>query len=430
MARVGGTCNRLTSGAAASLMNESPRCIVLIDGFDNGHHLTYLRLYAKTLLERGHTVIELLPNPDKVLPWFEKTCPNHLDRLFLTSYVHPSVQSPSWRLRSFFEPIMRWRYAAKAVRDALKRFDIPRVDLVHFMWLDDYIVGASRMAAFLLPWVFPFRWSGLFFHPWHLRIAGGETRCDSVAAESVLRARNCIGVAVLDHGVAATLEQNVQRPVVAFPDATDEGVALHTPTCLAQIRERAKGRKIVGLLGHLSRRKGISTFLKASRECKNDDWLFLLLGAMGESEMEALTAEDRAFLEDAIAGRVANICVVPQRIEDESEFNVVVCECDALFAAYEMFAHSSGLVTKAGVFRKPIIVSRGYYMQEVIEKYRLGVAIDQDDSRAALHALDALGDPAEFERHVGTPDYEGFMRANGLEAMGPAFDKLLECSAT
>lgn len=417
----------MTSGVAATLMKESPQCIVLIDGFDNGHHLTYLRLYAKTLLERGHTVIELLPDPDKVLPWFEQTCPSHLDRLFLASYVPPSVHSPSWRLRSFVEPIMRWRCAARAVRDALKRFDVPRVDFVHFLWLDDYIVGASRMAAVLLPWVFPFRWTGLFFHPWHLRIAGGETRCESVAAESVLRARNCIGVAILDHGVAATLEQNVLRPVVAFPDATDEGVAQYPPTCLAQIRERAKGRKIVGLLGHLSRRKGIRTFMKASRECKNDDWLFLLLGAMGESEKDALTAEDRACLEDALAGRVANICVVPERIEDETEFNAVVCECDALFAAYEMFAHSSGLVTKAGVFRKPIIVSKGYYMQEVVEKYRLGVAIDQEDSRAVLGVLDMLTDPVEFERHVGVPDYEGFMRANGVEALGPAFGKLLEC---
>ncbi|MDE0839740.1 MAG: hypothetical protein OSB41_11905, partial [Kiritimatiellae bacterium] len=135
-------------------------------------------------------------------------------------------------------------------------------------------------------------------------------------------------------------------------------------------------------------------------------------------------------LEDAIAGRMANLCVVPERIEDETEFNAVVCECDALFAAYEIFAHSSGLVTKAGVFHKPIIVSKGYYMQEVVEKYRLGVAIDQDDSHAVLLALDVLGDPAESERRLGAPDYEGFMRANGVEALGPAFDKLLECTTT
>jgi hypothetical protein len=180
----------------------------------------------------------------------------------------------------------------------------------------------------------------------------------------------------------------------------------------------------------LSRRKGIRTFMKAARECENGDWLFLLLGAMGESEMEALSAEDRSCLEDAIAGHVANLCVVPERIEDEAEFNAVVCECNVLFAAYEMFAHSSGLVTKAGVFHKSIIVSKGYYMQEVVEKYRLGVAIDQDDSRAVLRALDVLGDPAESERHVGVPDYDGFMRANGLAAMGPAFDKLLECRTT
>ncbi|MFT5241378.1 MAG: glycosyltransferase involved in cell wall biosynthesis, partial [Kiritimatiellia bacterium] len=331
------------------------------------------------------------------------------------------------RLRSFFEPIMRWRCAARAVRDALQRLDVPRVDFVHFMWLDDYIVGASRMTAFLLSWIFPFRWTGLFFHPWHLRIAGGETRHESVAAESMLRARNCIGVAVLDHGVAAALERNINRPVIFFPDATDEAVARHAPACFVQIQERAKGRKIVGLLGHLSRRKGIRTFMKAARECENGDWLFLMLGAMGEAEKEALSPEDRACLEDAISGRVTNICVVPERIEDEAEFNAVVCECDVLFAAYEMFAHSSGLVTKAGVFHKPIIVSKGYYMQEVVEKYRLGVAIDEGDSRAVLRALDMFGDPAEFERRVGVPDYEGFVRANGPEALGPAFDKLLEC---
>ena len=406
-------------------LNEGAGTVVLVDGFDNGHHLTHLCNYARALLQQGCDVYEFLPDPSRVQSWFETHCPEHLSRLHLFVYSHPKVQSPSWRLRGIIEPLMLWRILARRIRVALSGSSAGPVKLVHILWLDDYIVGASRWAAWALPRVFPFRWSGLFFHPWHLRIAGGESRWASLASEAMLQARNCVGVTVLDHGISDQLASNTGRPVLGFPDETDEVVSSEPSAFVEQIRARAKGRKIVGLLGHLGKRKGVSALLQAARSEGSENWLYVFAGELSDDQRASFDADTLRVLDDAIAGQVENVLVIPERIEHEAEFNAVVMVCDVLYAAYEMFAHSSGIVTKAGVLEKPVLVSQGFYMQEVVEQYRLGLAIESGQATQVNPALAILGDADAFMRTVGKPDYESFRAAHGVNALGPALERLL-----
>ncbi|MDA1045150.1 MAG: glycosyltransferase [Verrucomicrobia bacterium] len=207
----------------------------------------------------------------------------------------------------------------------------------------------------------------------------------------------------MDGGVAARLAENTGCRVLHCPDSTDTSLA-NTSVWPGLIRERRKGRKVVGLLGQLAARKGLHTLLAASRCKGSENWLYLFAGSV--------EGEDRERIERAAEAQ-DNVLVIPERIELESEFNAILNECDVLFAVYPLFAHSSGLVTKAGMFKKPILVSKGFCMQEVTEAYGLGIAIDENDVDAVNLSLFELVDP----RRSDLPDYDGFARDFGQDAL-------------
>lgn len=404
----------------------APSTIYLVDGFDDGHHLTHLRNYAVQLLDMGHRLVELLPNPDALQVWFKMERPRAESRLRLLPYTHPQPVSPSWRLRNVIRPARTWAMAASAVHQAVAQTGWAP-DLVFFNWLDSYVVGVSPLVPPWLPFIFPYRWSGVFFHPWHLRIPDGPTRGESVAAESVLRSRGCIGVAVLDGGIASELERRIAKPVVTFPDETDSTLPSQPSELARRVREIAAGRRIVGLLGVLSSRKGVSSLLAAAHCARGRPWMFVIAGVLNDSERATYAPEELKVIDAAIAGAYRNVWVHPARIADEREFNALVQVCDVLYAAYELFAHSSGIVTKAGFFEKPVLVSRGYCMAEVVNRYRMGLAIDPGNPATVRDAIDLLLDRDASERRIGVPDYARFQKDHGPEALGPAFDRLLGC---
>ena len=405
------------------------KTIALVDGFDDGHHLTHLRNYAGALLGMGHRVLELMPDPAHVENWLRRTQPEALDRIRFAAYRHPRVTSPSWRLRRWWVPWMTWREAGRAVEAAAQATGF-EPDLVFFCWLDDYIVGAPRLVRAGLRGIFPRRWSGVFFHPWHLRIPDGPTRGESVAAERFLRAAGCPAVAVLDHGIVDRLQVNIGRPVIPFPDETEEQVSARPFPPAAEIRARAAGRKVVGLVGHLSRRKGVHTLLDAAERARDKPWFFVLAGALDAAQRRTFSEDERKRLERAEAGELPNVWIYPHRIEDETEFNTLVDACDVLYAAYELFAHSSGIVTKAAVFRKPVLVSRGFYMEETVRRYRIGLAVDPHDTDEVVGALACLLDEAAFRNRVGEPGFAECHADHAVGALVPAFEKLLATCAS
>jgi len=405
-------------------LNE-PKTIALVDGFDDGHHLTHLRNYARALLQMGHRVIELLPDPEPVRKWIGETCPEHADSIRFYRYEHPRVQSPSWRLRNVYEPLALWKSVGKTIHHAAASTGF-HPDLVFFCWLDDYIVGASRLVPSLLKHVFPYPWSGMFFHPWHLRINDGPTRHESVAAERMLRIKACPVVSVLDHGVAERLSDNVRKAVVPFPDESEEDVAGHEVPQATRIHERAGGASVIGLLGNLSKRKGVMSFLDAAERTRDRDWLYVLAGPYGDSQRQTFDADELERLQQAVDGNLPNVLFLGGRIDDETEFNVVVNACDVLYAVYELFAHSSGIITKAALFDIPIVVSRGYYMEECVRDYSLGLAVDEHETDEIIAALACSLDAAAFEQRVGAPGFAEYRKKHSVAALTESFRELIE----
>lgn len=399
-------------------------CVALVDGYDDGHHLTHLRNYARILAELDCDVLEFLPDPEPVRRWFEEHHPQVLERVRFFPYRFPKVVSPVWRWKAIIEPFQIWRHLARTLRAATADTGL-RPKLVFLNWLDSYIVGVSPLVAWLLPCIFPYRWSGVFFHPWHLRIPDGPTRHESVAAEAMLRSGGCVGTAVLDHWIVDALAVHTRGPVLAFPDETDTDLPPRDPGLVMQLREAAAGRRIILLPGVLAKRKGVMALLNTARLAEGRPWCFAFVGALDEGLRRTYSDAELQLIDDAIAGKQSNVWFHPARIENEKDFNAIVCASDVLFAAYALFAHSSGIVTKAGFFEKPVLVSPGYCMAQDVEAYRLGLVVDPHDPDAVLRGLGTVLDRAAWARQAGAPDYAGFRQQYGFDALKQSFREML-----
>ena len=98
--------------------------------------------------------------------------------------------------------------------------------------------------------------------------------------------------------------------------------------------------------------------------------------------------------------------------------NSLVDACDILYLVYEKFYYSSGLLTKAAVFKKLVIVSKKYSMGKRLEQYKLGVTVAEGNLLETVEAITYLLDDdnrktllaeAEFNR------YHAFHRLSVLE---------------
>lgn len=152
----------------------------------------------------------------------------------------------------------------------------------------------------------------------------------------------------------------------------------------------------------------------------NSDLCFAFIGELsppgyGKDEWDLIST-----LED----RCQNVYTRFERIQDEKIFNSYISVCDVVYAAYHNFADSSGILTKAAAFEKPIVVSDGYLMAERVRKYRLGEIIPEGDIRAAGNAIRMLLRQSKKDNSY-LPDWQGYCEEHSYDHLRKAFSKIL-----
>ena len=197
-----------------------------------------------------------------------------------------------------------------------------------------------------------------------------------------LRSKNCVGVGILNEYSAKDLE-TFQRHILLFPDFADLSAPATNYPLLQKLKEKARGRKVISLLGSINFRKGIKLLLESIPLLPKDEYFFLIAG---KSSLTAQQENDlRAF------GESRNNCLFSlEKIPDESCFNALIAESDLIFAAYKQFTGSSNLLTKAAAFRKPVIVSRGLCMGRRVEQYGTGQTTGEDNAGECSAAIRSL----------------------------------------
>ncbi|MFY9314418.1 MAG: hypothetical protein WAO95_02520 [Burkholderiales bacterium] len=388
------------------------RTIAVVDLIWTGHHPSYLKFFARSLLEQGHRVIALCPQPQEMEDWLRQSHPAFAGRFRAARAVEPESPAGSTAL-GLRATLARWANT----RAALAGLGEPS-PLVLFAWLDTLLHPLLR--PLLLERVFPHDWAGLYFHPRHLRVAPTalRERWHASGLAAALRSRRCRGVFVLDEIIAAALQADAGgKRVFRLPDIADTAEPDTAYGLARQLRERAAGRCVVGLAGGIAWRKGVMTLLAASRALPPERYFFVMAGALSDSDFPA---RDRETLRALAARPPENWLLHFERIPGEAQFNAVLAAFDVVFAAYRDFPHSSNLLAKAAWLRKPLLVSRGHLMAERTARYRLGLAIDEADAGQCARAIEALAkgpDPAA--------DPAGYLREHSAERFAAVLEDAL-----
>lgn len=389
-----------------------PPTVALVDPLWVGHHPMYFTQFAASFARCGARVIGLCPKPEEALrnQTAEETdapgdiCFHHLPTGG-RSFFNGRFEGDPWRT------FRRWWRAADAIAQAEAETGW-RADFVYFPYLDSYL--RFLPLSFVPDAVIARPWSGLYLRNHHHGEAPSPLKQLRLLAkgDALIRSRSCRGIGVLDERFIPALEKHTGKPVTAYPDVTQTGLPARQFPLAEEIRRRAAGRKIVGMIG-LEKRKGFLTLLRTAALAREQGapLYFVCAGAMDRGEFsDRERAEYETLARDIASGAVDNIHFDPRggRIPDEADYNALFRTFDIAWAVYEGFHGSSGTLSKAAVFEIPCLAAAGECVGHRVETYRLGITIPHPSPELALAALSALaqgrdtgGDPlgADFARY-------------------------------
>lgn len=404
------------------MTSNNRNAVALVEWNWMGHHPTYFTLYAKALLEIGHNVIALCPEPENLIQLLRKTgiTDELLCRITLVSFrwqKPPSVPYPK-RLNCAFESMLTFRQVDRLLTK-YERSENRNVDLVFFSCIYDH-----EFKYFHIFWKFiGRRWAGLYLHCRAFRMPGtvipsnGQLPCP----DRFLKAKNHHALALLDEGVGAQASALSGRSTVFFPDLTDASLAPEDTVLSAKLKAFAKGRAVVGSLGHLMHTKGTGQLARMAFRPALAGHVFALIGDLA---LDLFPVEDRQLLQ-SFNETAPNGFAHYRRVNDGPPFNAVFLACDVVYAAYLNFPNSSNILTKCAYFQKPVIVSDGSLMAARVREFRMGEVVAEGDVEAAEAAILRITEDIPSWIKANQPRWEDYRKIHSFQTLRGSFDELI-----
>jgi glycosyltransferase involved in cell wall biosynthesis len=278
--------------------------------------------------------------------------------------------------------IANWRSLSAAMAQA--ESETSTIDFAFILWLDPFL--ATFLPGVLVDIVFRRPWAGLYLQPFTFRIR--QSRRWLLLGKVFPRygpvyARKCRAILTFDEYIAPAMAAATNKPVLALPDVCDASAPDQDCKLAKLIKEKSGGKLVCGLIGVLSKRKGVMTLIEAAKALP-PGWFFVFAG--GFSETEFSTTELSSIKEFARSEPVNCICWF-NFLPNEAFFNAVVSACDVLYANYPRFPYSSGIVSKAALFKKPVIVSDRFLLSERVAHFKLGWLLPEENVSALVDLL-------------------------------------------
>jgi len=394
------------------------RIIALYDANRHGHHTTYLRLFSKQLLEMGYTIWAFCQNPAEIASWVSDNCNADASGRLVSFTISPSPKATifNWWTMGIFN----WLRSARDVELAV-RVSGEQPALVFFMKLDDFSKGVT--SATFLNHIVPFNWTGMIIHLRFPALFSPRWAINSICRPlSIYRSKCCKAVGILQEDRKSKLSRTTKKKVVVFPDITDGEKPVQTDLT-ERIARAARERKIIGLIGGQDRRKGSFDILNVARTCQNMDWFFLLIGKMNHPQSDAELNRLERVIGDQ--HKWTNCFFHFSSIPNEGEFNAIIDLCDIIFAVYRNFPFSSNIMTKAALFKKPILVAKGGLMAQRLQQYPFGLECEPGNTQDTLEKIETLMDmeipSSVFENYAQKHSPTEFSRAirQSIRAIDP-----------
>ncbi len=403
------------------------KTIALVEWHWVGHHPTYFAHYILALEELGMQVLAICPNPEEAQQTVAKLRQQRNgEASHAGQTVYRQVSAKGFRfLRVRPARISAIDWAIRhfgSIEGMIKKWQTEsgkQVDLVFYACIYDPEFNWIKLVQRFLT----LPWAGLYLHAFSLR--SPETIITATgrpaAPERIFRNRLCKGIAILDEGMASRFAELMGKPVVVFPDLTDERLpaVADGPILANHLKRFAGGRPIVGLFGYLQKSKGVKALALVSQAPQMSEVCF----AVGGEKFWGHFAPNEAKEVDELLYMGPNIWHHFRRIQ-EQQLNSLLSVCDIVYAAYENFPHSSNLLTKAALFRKPLIVSDGYLMAERVRRFKLGEVVPQGNVGAVIAAITKITRDPKAWQAENQPRWSDYCLEHSFGRLKSAFRDL------
>ena len=396
------------------------RVVVLVELKWIGHYETQLKLFVGIILKWGWKVIVLCPEPQVMECWVNENLSEYKEKFYVSHLAED-------KNKHFMKSINLWRKLQDCIHTA-ERTTGWQVDIVFLVWLDGLMPGSLWQSPVIRGYFMTYPWVGIYFFPkayrsdiymrWSQRVRHRER------SKVILKSLNCQGIGVLDEdSYRGLLKELDKKNIFLLPDVTDEQLSDGAADQVRAIRQRAGNRPIIGLIGVLDPRKGVLNFLRSIAAIDSSQCFFLLAGSLSE---ERYPPKDREELRRLLMlGNNENCYFKLGYISDAAMVNSLVNSCDILYLAYEKFYYSSGLLTKAAVFKKLVIVSKKYSMAKRVEEHKLGVAAAEGSLLETVEAIKYLLDEDNRNRLLAQAEFDRYHHFHCLPMLEQTLYKML-----
>lgn len=425
--------------------------VFVIDYTWEGHIPTYHKYICSALLELGYKVYSISPQPADVEEWVNAQAGDVVNKIQYDYWQKPAekqnsnadagqISAPAiqaaTRRTSFKQRIINrmlsmpyikqilnvhevWKTAQNRIAQILPRWQ-HRGDVFVLMPYLDMKLLAPGYGGFLFSRAFKLPWAGVFFHPTFLRKQTGTLKMPGI-----FKSPTCRSVALLDEGVIEKFEYVAGKKTVQFPDITNDELDASSLTKLANdVKAKAGARKIISLIGVISNKKNVLTLIKAIQLSNERKLRFYFLIAGGGNKYYWSNEKEYGEMVAAV-GNTDNTWWHLEALKDGHEYNSLVAVSDVLMASYRNFYHSSNTLTKAAIFQKPLVVSRGYLMEERIRRYDMGIAIDENDAEMLITAIEKLANGVNENGEKMKPQYDRYRQMHNYKRLKQALVEMI-----
>jgi glycosyltransferase involved in cell wall biosynthesis len=387
----------------------------------HGHLDSWNALFVSLLLKAGWHVNAATPNRDDLLARLrlkgQADCPR-LQILDWQTSPRTFSERARARLRRLFNPVLGPEHAAKHhdprflnPDDLAKRLRVLRKQckrkpaMVFNMYMDMYSSIRESWQMFEADHMLP--WAGIRFVP------------TADASEAYYNVPSLAGMCFLDERVRDQYRQTRPDKYFAYlPDITETQLPDKQTELLIELKQRARGRKIVFLGGTIGGNKNLARWYQLIAKMDPTQWFFVQIGEMFEN---TLTEDDARELATIKQKCPENLFINLTYLPDEAHFNEIIQGSDVIFAVYRDFPLSSNMPGKAAAFDKPILVASGHLMGQRVVQYDIGMAVGQDDVFAMQAALNELVKNTDIRRDK----FKAYRQDFSVDALGNHFIEFL-----
>jgi hypothetical protein len=370
------------------------REIILYDKYTSGHHLSYLRIYAAAFTELGYKVNILTTEVKSVEATVSGTQGFEAGNLRVNRIIARKVteiERTSAYQRGMVHDFVN-SYAAfmdfMEIKRNVEYHNLSANSLVFILWFEPFI--SRRLPAGLLDLFFPYDFAALWFHPSDIKnINDKELRYrDLLYHVPMLSSRKLKFLGLFDELIVTRLNERYQRKVFKLlPDVAEKHPPDLNSEVPCEILARAKGRKIVSLLGSLDKRKEVVSFFNVAENCQRDDLFYVCAGKLHE---KGFSGAERAYLANVAEARVDKIYFHDQHVDYDSEFDALFYVSDIIVAVYRNFTSSSNIIGKAAIYAKYLVVADEHLMCETVSKYGIGLCVESGNPEALHSAIQRI----------------------------------------